>query len=104
MVPISETRDGCHHLGRIQRQAALSLSSKSVYDFFGELTKLQQTELVQDYQTQFEKLLGKVGLLPQPRQVSCFVSGLQDSIRTDVQVGKPITLLATIRLARLYGA
>lgn len=74
------------------------------YDFFGELTKLQQTELVQDYQTQFEKLLGKVGLLLQPRQVSCFVSGLQDSIRTDVQVGKPITLLTTIRLARLYGA
>ncbi|KAA8538347.1 hypothetical protein F0562_027830 [Nyssa sinensis] len=54
-------------------------------DFFGELTKLQQSGTVQDYQTRFEKLLAKVGHLPQARQVSCFVSGLRDSIRADVQ-------------------
>ncbi|KAL6978891.1 hypothetical protein U1Q18_020558 [Sarracenia purpurea var. burkii] len=35
-----------------------------------ELTKLQQTGAVQDYQANFEKLLAKVGPLPQYRQDS----------------------------------
>ncbi|GKD71080.1 organic solute transporter OST-alpha [Tanacetum coccineum] len=45
-------------------------------DYFGELTKLRQQGTVQAYQTQFNKLLAKVGYLPPNRQVSCFVSGL----------------------------
>lgn len=48
--------------------------------FFCELTKLQQHGTVQEYQSQFERLLTKVGHLPQAQQVSCFVSGLRDSI------------------------
>lgn len=39
-------------------------------DFFGELTKLQQHGTVQEYQSQFERLLTKVGHLPQAQQVS----------------------------------
>ncbi|KAK0600184.1 hypothetical protein LWI29_012574 [Acer saccharum] len=73
-------------------------------DFFGELTKLQQSGTIQDYQTRFEKLLAKVGQLPQARQVSCFVSGLRDSIRADVQAGRPTTLTAAIGLAHVYEA
>ncbi|KAK1369572.1 hypothetical protein POM88_035664 [Heracleum sosnowskyi] len=38
------------------------------------------------------------------RQVSCFISGLRDSIRVDVQANKPTTLTAAIGLARLYEA
>ena len=49
------------------------------YDHFGELTKLQQTSTVK-YQSRFEQLLAKVGYLPPPRKVSCFVSGLKESI------------------------
>ncbi|KAK1357252.1 hypothetical protein POM88_050508 [Heracleum sosnowskyi] len=74
------------------------------FDFFCELTKLQQTGTVQEYQTRFEKLLAKAGLLPQGRQVSCFISGLRDSIRADVQANKPVTLTSAIGLARLYEA
>lgn len=39
-------------------------------DFFGELTKLQRHGTVQEYQSQFERLLTKVGHLPQAQQVS----------------------------------
>ena len=53
--------------------------------FFGKLTKLQQIGSVEEYQSKFEKLLAKVGHLPQARQVSCFISGLCESIRIDVQ-------------------
>ncbi|XP_077236504.1 uncharacterized protein LOC143878006 [Tasmannia lanceolata] len=73
-------------------------------DFFGELTKLQQTGSVNDYQTQFEKLLAKVSHFQQTRQVSCFVSGLKDSIKADVMAASPATLSAAIGLARLYEA
>ncbi|KAK9179225.1 hypothetical protein WN943_028424 [Citrus x changshan-huyou] len=73
-------------------------------DFFGELIKLQQVGSVCDYQTQFEKLLAKVGRLSQDRQVSCFVSGLKDTIKADVLAGRPTTLTSAIGLARLYEA
>ncbi|XP_020411536.1 uncharacterized protein LOC109946859 [Prunus persica] len=54
-------------------------------DFFGDLTKLQQTGSVRDYQTQFEKLLIRAGRLTPDQQVGCFVSGLKENIKTDVQ-------------------
>lgn len=65
-------------------------------DFFGELSKLQQTGSVEDYQNQFQKLLAKSGSVPQTRQVSLFVSGLQ--------ANKPTTLSESIGLARLFEA
>ncbi|GJU54013.1 uncharacterized protein Tco_1227727 [Tanacetum coccineum] len=73
-------------------------------DYFGELTKLKQQGTVQSYQFQFNKLLAKVGYLPQDRQVSCFVSGLSDSIHTEVQANCPTNLSTAISLARLYEA
>ncbi|KAK0576161.1 hypothetical protein LWI29_013005 [Acer saccharum] len=73
-------------------------------DFFGDLIKLQQVGSVRDYQTQFEKLLAKVGHLPPNRQVSCFISGLKESIKADVLAGCPATLSTAIGLARLYEA
>ncbi|XP_016467122.2 uncharacterized protein LOC107789765 [Nicotiana tabacum] len=73
-------------------------------DFFGELTKLQQQGTVKEYQVQFETLLAKVGLLSTERQVSCFISGLKDLIRTEVLANRPATLSAAISLARLYEA
>lgn len=57
-----------------------------------------------EYQGHFEKLLAKVGHLSQDRKVSCFLTGLRDSIRTDVQANRPTTLTMTIGLARLFEA
>ncbi|GJT75486.1 MAK10-like protein [Tanacetum coccineum] len=73
-------------------------------DYFGELTKLRQQGTVQSYQFQFNKLLAKVGYLPQDRQVSCFVSGFKDSVRTEVQANCPTNLSTAISVARLYEA
>lgn len=59
------------------------------YDYFGKLTKLQQTGTVKEYQSRFEHLLAKVGHLPPTRQVSCFESGLKEMIKADVLAGLP---------------
>lgn len=73
-------------------------------DFFGELSKLQQTSSVRDYQTQFERLLVRVGRLSTEHQIGCFTSGLKDTIRAEVQASKPSSLTAAIGLARLFEA
>jgi hypothetical protein len=73
-------------------------------DFYGDLSKLGQTGSVKEYQCQFERLLSRVGKLSQAHQVGCFVSGLKESIRTEVQAAKPTTLTAAVGLARLYEA
>ena len=73
-------------------------------DFFGDLTKLKQTGTVREYQSQFERLLSRVGKLPSPQQVGCFISGLKDYLRVDVQTLKPTTLTSAVGLARLYEA
>lgn len=65
---------------------------------------MQQTRTIQDHQDKFKKLLAKARPLEQERQVSCFVEGLRESIRTDVRANKPRTLSAAIGLARLYEA
>ena len=57
-----------------------------------------------EYQSPFEKLLAKAGPLTQTRHVSCFISGLRESIRIDVQANRPTTLTSGIGLARLYEA
>nr|DAD19760.1 TPA_asm: hypothetical protein HUJ06_021223 [Nelumbo nucifera] len=83
--------------------------NNSIYDmvqpnFFGDLTKLRQMVSVRDYQAQFERLLTGVGRVTPEQQVSCFISGLKDSIRFDVLAARPTTLLEAIGLARLYEA
>jgi hypothetical protein len=74
------------------------------YDPFGELTKLQQEGSVKDYQAKFESLLSKIGTLSPAQQVSCFVSGLEESIKAEVLAGRPNNLSSAIGLARVYEA
>ncbi|KAK0581846.1 hypothetical protein LWI29_018689 [Acer saccharum] len=73
-------------------------------DPFSQLIRLKQTSTVIEYQTRFERVLAKVGNLAQDKKVSCFVTGLRDSIRTDVQAHCPSTLTIAIGLAKLYEA
>ena len=74
------------------------------YNYFKELTKLQQVGSVKEYQAKFEHLLAKVGYLPPTRQVSCFVSGLRENVKVYVLAGRPADLTTAIGLARLYEA
>ncbi|TXG66291.1 hypothetical protein EZV62_007566 [Acer yangbiense] len=73
-------------------------------DPFSQLIRLKQTSAVIEYQTRFERVLAKVGNLAQDKKVSCFVTGLRDSIRIDVQAHCPSTLTMVIGLAKLYEA
>ena len=73
-------------------------------DFFGDLTKLKQMGSVREYQSQFERLLSRVGKLPPAQQVGCFISGLKEHLRIDVQALKPASLSAAVGLACLHEA
>jgi hypothetical protein len=73
-------------------------------DHFGDLTKLQQVGTVRDYQFKFKQLLSKLGKLSILHQLGCFVSGLKEDLRIEVQALKPSTLAKAIGLARLYKA
>ena len=59
---------------------------------------------MKDYQGRFEQLLAKAEHLPPMRQVSCFVSGLKESIKANVMARRPMDLSTAIGLARLYEA
>ncbi|KAL4190930.1 hypothetical protein AMTRI_Chr07g78300 [Amborella trichopoda] len=72
----------------LEGDAQLWCGPTQFQDFFGELAKLQQFGTVRDYQTQFERLLTKVG----------------DNIKANVLAGRPTTLLVVIRLSCLYEA
>lgn len=54
-------------------------------DFFGDFTKLTQTCTIREFQSHFERLLSRVGKTLQAQQVGCFISGLNGSIRGDIQ-------------------
>ncbi|KAJ0047217.1 hypothetical protein Pint_05412 [Pistacia integerrima] len=71
-------------------------------DFFGDLCKLKQTSSVSDYHAQFERLLARAGTLTDKQEVECFINGLKEGIRADVQVQNPQNLTTTIGLARTY--
>ena len=71
-------------------------------DFFGDLTRLKQVGSVREYQSQFGKLLSRVGKLNQSQQVACFIGGLKEGVRIDVQAMKPLSLPAAVGLAQLY--
>ncbi|CAN1273376.1 hypothetical protein LINPERPRIM_LOCUS15004 [Linum perenne] len=69
-------------------------------DPFGELTKLEQTGTVREFQSRFERFLIRSGQIPETQQMSCFTSGLNPRIRIDVQAQQPRS--DAIGLARLY--
>lgn len=54
-----------------------------------DLIKLQQKGTVLEYLVEFEALLIKTDQIPTDQVVSYFVSGLKDSIKSDVETGKP---------------
>ncbi|KAJ0088335.1 hypothetical protein Patl1_32527 [Pistacia atlantica] len=52
-------------------------------DFYEEFTKLTQTGMVRDYQPKFNRLLARARSLTEQQQISCFVSGLKETICID---------------------
>ena len=76
-------------------------ASSTYEDPTGLLCKLQQRSSVNAYLTEFESLANRmVGILAQ-FVLSCFVSGLTPTIRCEVQVLQPISLVQAVAYARL---
>ncbi|KAJ0088334.1 hypothetical protein Patl1_32526 [Pistacia atlantica] len=71
-------------------------------DFYEEFTKLTQTGMVRDYQPKFNRLLARARSLTEQQQISCFVSGLKETICVDVRAANPQTLPHAAGLAHLY--
>lgn len=67
----------------------------------GALFKLQQTGIVSEYLTQFERLANRIVGLPPSVLLSCFVSGLLLKLRREVQALRPLSLPQAVELARL---
>ncbi|GAV86214.1 hypothetical protein CFOL_v3_29647, partial [Cephalotus follicularis] len=65
------------------------------------LVQLVSTKTI-EYQNQFSRLLLRAGKLSLEQQVGCFVSGLKENLRVDVQACRPASLSAAIGLVRLY--
>lgn len=55
-----------------------------------------------EYQNQFERLLVKAGTLSNKQETTCFISGLKDSILTDIKAHNPTNLTKAIGLTRVY--
>ncbi|KAJ0098448.1 hypothetical protein Patl1_21149 [Pistacia atlantica] len=59
---------------------------------------------VQDYQSQFERLLNRAVHFSPSQQVGCFINRLKEMIPVEVQASGPASLIAAVGLARLYEA
>ena len=87
---------------KFKYELMLRFGSAPYEDGFGELCKLKQTSSVRDYQSHFERLLGKARTLTDLQETVCFLSGLKESIWADVRAQNPTTLSAATSLARIY--
>lgn len=67
----------------------------------GALFKLSQCGTVNDYLTEFERLINRVIGLPPPFLLSCFIFGLALEIRREVLAIQPISLPQATALAKL---
>ena len=67
----------------------------------GALFKLMQRGSVNEYLTEFERLVNRVIGLPPPFLLSCFISVLNPDIRREVLALQPISLLQATTLAKL---
>ena len=65
-------------------------------DGFRELYKLKQTTTVKDYHSRFERLLGKAGALTDKQKTTCFINGLREPLRADLQAQNPTTISLAI--------
>lgn len=63
--------------------------------------ELRQTSTLREYQSRFERLANQNDGLPESFLVSCFVSGLKDETRLDVQLFIPWAVVTIIGQARL---
>ena len=83
-------------------QLFLQLFGPSAFDdFTGALTKLRQTGTVREYQTEFEKLVKHIEGFSDAFYRICFIIGLKDTIRSEVNMFYPNTMMEILGLDKL---
>ncbi|GKD31965.1 hypothetical protein Tco_1242743 [Tanacetum coccineum] len=70
----------------------------------GALSKLLQTGMVAQYQSEFEKLMNRVTDIPENLLISFYVSGLKPNLQRELLVAKPTSLGDAFSLARVTEA
>ena len=70
-------------------------------EFTGALTKLHQTGTMREYQTEFENLVKHTEGFFDVFYSSCFISGLKDTIRSDITMFCPNTMMEILGWAKL---
>jgi hypothetical protein len=70
-------------------------------DPVGAFTKLKQTTIVGEYQSQFEVLSNKVSGLTEDFRVNSFLSGLKEEIRLTITMWRPNSLPVAFGLTLL---
>ncbi|KAL4192222.1 hypothetical protein AMTRI_Chr06g192850 [Amborella trichopoda] len=93
-----------HQTPEKKRVALASFHLEGDAQLWYQIFKQEVARNVRYYQTQFEKLLTKVGYLSPDRQGSHFINWLKDNIKADVLAGRPTTFSSAIGLTRLYEA
>eukprot|EP00257_Ricinus_communis_P017974 XP_015576546.1 uncharacterized protein LOC107261479 [Ricinus communis] len=68
----------------------------------GELSKLKQSNTVEDYQRQFERLSAQTTTLTSEQEKEIFISGLREALAVEVELHNPADLTTAMSLARLY--
>ncbi|KAG6647297.1 hypothetical protein CIPAW_07G069300 [Carya illinoinensis] len=89
---------------QIEEAEKLPLATYYLEVHFDTLSKLRKTGSVWEYQVQFEQLLSWACDLVPNHQLGCFISGVKDPIRIDVQAARPVPITDAIILSRLYEA
>ena len=84
----------------LKSEMMLRFGTAPYEDGFGELYKLKETQSVREYQSKFERLLGKAGILMDKQETSCFISRLREPSRADVK--NPTYLSSAIGLSQIY--
>lgn len=101
MVSVVRKSRSYDQLGRIFKVLSTRFGPSQYEDPTALLPKFQQTNLVEEYQTQFEELANCTKGLNDSFMVSCFVGGLKEEICPSVQMLKPATLTNAVGLARM---
>ena len=71
-------------------------------DFHEALAKLCQTNTMQEYQANFERLVARVQDWPEKALMGSYIGGLREEIRAEVKLFRPTTLVHATSLARLH--
>nr|KYP73255.1 Transposon Ty3-G Gag-Pol polyprotein [Cajanus cajan] len=84
------------------RALELRFAPSKFEDPIAALCKLSQTQLLQDYITEFESIANRISGYPASFYLSCFISGLKPHLRREVTALQPTDMPQAVAFAKLH--